>query len=49
MTFGMTFGEHLTMTASTSMFYIAIDYKKKTNMEVVESKRNIKIHQLFSN
>ena len=29
--FGMTLAEHLTMAASANMFYIAIDYKKKTN------------------
>ena len=31
MTFGMTLGEHLTMTASTNMFYIVIDNKNKTD------------------
>ena len=29
MTFGLTLGEHLMMTASAKMFYIAIDYKNK--------------------
>ena len=48
MTFGMTLGEHLTMAASASMFYIAIDYKNKTNMKVAASDINIKIDQLFS-
>ena len=43
MTFGMTLGEHLTMAASASMFYIAIDYKNKTNMKVATSNTNIKI------
>ena len=43
MTFGMTLGEHLTMAASASMFYIAIDYKNKTNMKVATSNINIKI------
>ena len=28
----MTLGEHLTMVASASMFYIAIDYKNKTKI-----------------
>ena len=27
MTYGITLGEHLTMAASASMFYIAIDFK----------------------
>ena len=31
-----------------SMFYIAIDYENKTNMEVAATSVNIKIHQLFS-
>ena len=31
-----------------SMFYIAIDYENKTNMEVASISVNIKIHQLFS-
>ena len=44
----MTLGEHLTMAASASMFYIAIDYKIKANMKVSASNINIKIHQLFS-
>ena len=48
MTFWMTLGEHLTMSASPSMFNIAIDYKNKTNMKVAASNINIKIHQLFS-
>ena len=48
MTFGMTLGEHLPMAASTSMFYIAIDYKNELNMKVAASNINIKIHQLFS-
>ena len=43
MTFGMILGEHLTMAASASMFYIAIDYKNKTNMKVATSNTNIKI------
>ena len=47
MTFGTTLGEHSTMAASTNMC-IAIDYKNKTNMKVVVSYTNIKIHQLFS-
>ena len=39
MTFGTTLGEHLTMTACTNMFYIATDYKNKTNMKVAASKK----------
>ena len=30
MTFGITLGKHVTMAGSANMFYIAIDYKKKT-------------------
>ena len=48
MTFGMTLREHVTMTTSASMFYIAIDYKNKRNMKVAASNINIKIHQMFS-
>ena len=48
MTFGLSLGEHFTMAASISMFYIAIYYKNKTNMKVAASNINIKIHQLFS-
>ena len=48
MTFGMTLAEHLTMTASASMYCIAIDYKNEPNMKVAASNVNIKIHQLFS-
>ena len=40
--------EHLTMAASASMFYIAIDYENELNMKVAASNVNIKIHQLFS-
>ena len=29
----MTLGEHLTMAAPASMFYIATDHKNKTNMK----------------
>ena len=47
MTFGMTLREHLTMAASASMFYIAIDYKNK-KYESSSQNINIKIHQLFS-
>ena len=47
MTFGMTLGEHLTMAASASMFYIAINYKNKQNMKVAASSINIKIHEVF--
>ena len=49
MTFGMTLAEHLTMAASASMFYIAINYENELNMKVAASNVNIKIHQLFSN
>ena len=48
MTFGMTLAEHLTMAASASMFYIAINYENELNMKVAASNINIKIHQLFS-
>ena len=48
MAFGTTLGEHLTMAASTDMFYIAIDYKNKPNNKVAASNIRIKIHQLFS-
>ena len=48
MTFGMTLREHLTMAASASIIYIAIDFKNKRNMKVAASNINIKIHQLFS-
>ena len=44
----MTLGEHLTMVASGSMFYIEFDYKNKTNMKEAASNINIQIHQLFS-
>ena len=44
----MTLAEHLTMAASVSMFYIAIDYENEPNMKVAASNINIKIHQLFS-
>ena len=49
MTFGMTLGEHLTIAASASMFYIAINYKNKENMKVAASNINIKIHEVFFN
>lgn len=32
------------MAASANMFYIANDYKKKTNIKVAASDINIKIH-----
>ena len=48
MTFGMTLAEHLTMAASASMCYIAIDYKNEPNMKVTASNVNIKIRKLFS-
>ena len=48
MNYGSTLGEHLTMAASASMYYMVIKYKNKTNMKEVASNINIKIHQLFS-
>ena len=48
MTFRMTLEEQLTIAASASMFYIAIDYKNKPNMKVAASNININIHRLFS-
>ena len=48
MTFGMTLAEHLTMAASASMFYIAIDYENEPNMKVAASNVCAKMHQLFS-
>ena len=46
----MNLRENLTMAASTSssMFFIGIDYKNKTNMKVAASNINIKMSQLFS-
>ena len=44
----MSLAEHLTMAASASMFYIAIDYENQLNMKVAARNVNIKIHQLFS-
>ena len=48
MKFGMILAEHLTMAASASMFYIAINYENELNMKVAASNLNIKIHKLFS-
>ena len=48
MAFGITLVEQFTMTASASMFYIAIGYKNKTNMKVAASNINIKINQLVA-
>ena len=48
MTSGETLGKHLMTAAFTNMFYVAIDYKNKTYMEVAADNINIKIHQLFS-
>ena len=48
MTFGATLGKHLIPPASANIFYVAIDYKNKTYMEVAATNINIKIHQLFS-
>ena len=47
MAFGITLAEHLTMTASGSMIYIAIDYKNEPYMKVAASNISNKIHQLF--
>ena len=33
MTFGLTLGEHFTMAASASMFYVAINYDKWAKYE----------------
>ena len=35
------------MVASSSMFYITIDYENEPNMKVTASNVNIKINQLF--
>ena len=48
MTFGTALREHRTMAGSANMFYIVIDYKNKTNMNIAASNINIRIHQLFS-
>ena len=48
MTFGTTLGEYLTMAVSANTFYIAINFKKKTNVKVADSNTNIKMHQSFS-
>ena len=48
MTFEMTLAEHLSMAASASMCYIAMDYKIEPNMKVATSNANIKIHFLNS-
>ena len=42
MNFGMTLAERLAMTASASMFYIAINYENELNMKVAASNVNIK-------
>ena len=47
MTFEITLAEQLTMAASASMCYIAIDYENEPNMKVAASNVNIKIHPLF--
>ena len=36
------------MTASANMFYVTIDYKNKSYMEVAARNINIKMHQLLS-
>ena len=48
MNVGMTLAEHLTMAASASIFYIAIDYKNEPNTKVAASNVSIKIHHFFS-
>ena len=48
MTFGATLGKHLIPPASANIFYVAIDYKNKTYMEVAAIDINMKIHQLLS-
>ena len=47
MTFGMTLAKQLTMAASASVFYIAIQYENEPNIKVAANNVNIKIHQLF--
>ena len=47
MTFGMTLAEHLTMAASASMYYIAIDHENEPNMKLAARNERMKIHQLF--
>ena len=44
----MTLEEQLAMAASARMFYIAVDYKNKSNMKVTANIINIKINHLFS-
>ena len=44
----MTLGKHPVMAICVSMFYIAIDYKNKTNIKIAASNINSKIHRLFS-
>ena len=46
MTFGTTLREHA--MAASAMFYIAIGYKNKANVNVAASNINIKIRQMFS-
>ena len=46
--FWSNYGKHLMTAAFTNMFYVAIDYKNKTYMEVAADNINIKINQLFS-
>ena len=49
MTFEMTLAEHLTMAASASIFYIAIDYKNEPNTKVAASNVSIKYIISFLN
>ena len=46
MAFGVTSGKQLMMGVFANVFYVAIDYKNKTYMEVTANNINIKIHQL---
>ena len=41
MPFGMTLAEHLTMAASASMFYIALNYENERNMKVAASNASV--------
>ena len=44
MAFGMTLGDNLTMAASASMFYDAIDYKNKTTVFYTADSRCLRDH-----
>ena len=49
MTFRTTLGEHLMMTSSANMFYIATDCKNTGNMKVAASNKSIKYISCFLN